>query len=177
MSVNIDKSKVVHFRGPSVARTNKVFVLGDNKIEIVPHYTYLGLLFTEFLDYDNMAKAVAKSASRALGLLIVKSKASGGFHYNTYTKLFDTKVGSVIEYGAAIWGFKSFSCINAGQNRAMRFLMGVNKYAPNDAIFGDMAWKPVYINQWNCIFRHWSRCVKRKGLILRFLDGLLIVLV
>ena len=26
--------------------------------------------------------------------------------------------------------------------------------------FVDMAWKPVYVNQWNCIFRHWSRCVK-----------------
>ena len=122
MSVNIDKSKVVHFRGPSVARTNNIFVLGDNIIEIVPHYTYLGLLLTEFLDYDSMAKAVAKSASRALGLLIVKSKAIGGFHYNTYTKLFDTIVGSVIEYRAAIWGFRSFSCINAVQNRAMRFL-------------------------------------------------------
>ena len=48
----------------------------------------------------------------------------------------------------------------AVQNRAMRFFMGVNKYTPNDDIFGDMAWKPVYVNQWNCIFRHWSRCVK-----------------
>ena len=44
------QTQVVHFRGPSVARTNKVFVLGDSIIEIVPHYTYLGLLLTEFIE-------------------------------------------------------------------------------------------------------------------------------
>ena len=37
-----------------------------------------------------MAKAVAKSASRALGLLIVKSKIHGGFQHNIFSKLYDT---------------------------------------------------------------------------------------
>jgi hypothetical protein len=50
----------------------------------------------EFLDYQFMAKAVARSASRALGLLIVKSKTHGGFQHNIFTKLFDTLVWSVI---------------------------------------------------------------------------------
>ena len=40
--------------------------------DIVSKYTYLGLLLTEFLSYKEMAKAVGKSASRALGLLIAK---------------------------------------------------------------------------------------------------------
>jgi hypothetical protein len=43
-------------------------------MECVNCYQYLGLLLTEFLDYQLMAKAVAKSASRAfnstIGLLI-----------------------------------------------------------------------------------------------------------
>ena len=34
----------------------------------------------------------------------------------------------MISYGAAIWGSKSFSCINAVQNRAMIFFLGVGKY-------------------------------------------------
>jgi hypothetical protein len=37
--------------------------------------------------------------------------------------------------------------INAVQNRAMRLFMGVGKYTPNDAIAGDMGWKPAYIRQ------------------------------
>ena len=49
-------------------------------------------------------------------------------------------------------------CINAVQNKAMRFFMGAGKYTPNDAIAGDMGWKPTYIRQWSNVFRHWARC-------------------
>ena len=107
-----------------------------------------------------MAKAVARSASRALSLLIVKCKAHGGFQHNIYTKLFDTMIWSVINYGSSIWGTRDFSCITAVQNRAMRFYMGVGKYTPNDAVSGDMGWKPPCVKQWINIFRHWSKCTK-----------------
>jgi hypothetical protein len=100
-----------------------------------------------------MTKAVARSAGRALSLLIVKSKAHGGFHFDTCTKLYDSLVWSVISYGAAILGTRDFSCINAVQHKAIRFFMGLNKYPPNDAINGDMSWKPPCAKQWSCV-RH-----------------------
>ena len=155
--VNCDKSKVVHFRTQSVPRTSFQFLLNDKSINIVSEYNYLGLLLTEFLSYDSMAKAVAKSASRSLGLLISKCKANGGFQFSVFTKLFDNLVMSVIEYGAAIWGTKEYSCINSVKNKAMRFYMGVGKYTPNLALYGDMGWIPCNINQWTCVFRNWSR--------------------
>ena len=43
-------------------------------VENVSEYKYMGLIFTEVLDYGVMAKEVAKATSRALGLLIAKSK-------------------------------------------------------------------------------------------------------
>ncbi|XP_063406305.1 uncharacterized protein LOC134690258 [Mytilus trossulus] len=92
LKVNLRKSNVIHFRNPSVARSDFHFSLNDENIEYTSNYQYLGLLLTEFLDYQLMAKAVARSASRALGLLIVKCKAHGGFQHNIYTKLFDTMV-------------------------------------------------------------------------------------
>ncbi len=64
-----------------------------------------------------MAKMVVKSAGRALGLLIVKCKASGGSYY-VYTKLYDALVQPVIDYRAGIWGTKDFSYINSVQHRA-----------------------------------------------------------
>ena len=80
--VNLDKSKIVHFRTQSTPRSNFQFVFDNTIMEIVSQYTYLGLLLTEYLDYSMMAKAVAKSASRSLGLLIAKCKANGGFQYD-----------------------------------------------------------------------------------------------
>ena len=75
--VNINKSKVIHFRNPSKQRTKTVFQYGQKPIETISQYLYLGLLLTEHLDYDIMAKQVANSASRALGLLITKFKGAG----------------------------------------------------------------------------------------------------
>ena len=154
MNVNFEKTKIVHFRNPYVPPTNDIFLLVEKQLGVVSKYQYLGLLLTEFLDYNG----VARSAGRALSLLIVKSKAHGGFHFDTYTKLYDSLVWSVISYGAAIWGTRNLSCINAVQHRAIRFFMCLGKYSPNDAINGDMDWKPPCVKQWRCVFRHWARC-------------------
>ncbi len=78
MSVNIDKMKVVHFGSSSMSATQHVFTYGSNTIEVEVHYKYLGLILTDTLDYKVTAFIVAKAASRALGLLIAKSKGYVG---------------------------------------------------------------------------------------------------
>ena len=72
INVNLEKSKIVHIRTQSVTRSNFQFIFNVKEVDIVSKYTDLGLLLTEFLGYEEMAKAVAKSASRAVGLLIAK---------------------------------------------------------------------------------------------------------
>ncbi len=52
MSVNIDKTKVVHFSSPSMSATQHVFTCGSNTIEVVDHHKYLGLILTDTLDYN-----------------------------------------------------------------------------------------------------------------------------
>ena len=126
--INRDKSKVVRFRIPSTPLSKHIFKCDNNEVNYVSSYQFLGLLFTEYLDYGIMAKTVAQSASRALGLLIDKCKQAGGFAYSTFTKLYDSFVWSVIDYGASIWGFTDYTCINAVHHRACRFFMGVGKY-------------------------------------------------
>ena len=143
MCVNSDKSNIILFRSPSVAKTNQLFMCSDTDLKPTDKYTYLGLLLTEFLDYDLMAKAVAKSAGRALGLIIAKCKAYGGMPYEPFNQLFDSAVWPVIDYGAAIWGTADKSCIQAIQNRACRFFLGVGKYTPNVAVTGEMGRPPV----------------------------------
>ncbi len=49
-----------------------------------------------------MAKMVAKSTGRALGLIIAKYKACSGMPYDVYTKLYDALVQPVIDYGAGM---------------------------------------------------------------------------
>ena len=104
-----------------------------------------------------MVKHVAQSASRALGLLIAKCKTIGGVPYNVFTKLYDSVVWPVISYSSPIWGIRSYSYINAVHNRAMRFYLGVGRYTPNDAVAGEMAWRPTSVRQWKSVGLYWSK--------------------
>ena len=157
MTVNQTKSKVIHFRPNTVPRTEFSFKCGELNLETVDKYTYLGLVLKEHLDYQTMAKHVAAAANRALGLLIAKHKAFGGFPFRTFSKLYDSTVWSTINYGAAIWGDRTFTCINSVQNKASRFFMGVGRYTPNSAVNGDTGWIPADIRQWRTVINQYYR--------------------
>ena len=104
-----------------------------------------------------MASMVAKSASRALGLVIYKCKLNSGLPYKCDTKLYDSIVWPIIEYGASIWGTTNRSCIDAVQNHANRYHLGVGKYTPNLSVQGDIGWLPTQVRQWKSLGRLWSR--------------------
>ena len=93
---------------------------------------------------------------RVLVELIAKCKTISGVPYNVFT-MYDSFVWPVINYSAPIWGFRSYSCIDAVHNRAMRFFLGVGKYTPNDAVSGEMVWKPTSVRQWKSVFLYWSK--------------------
>ena len=100
---------------------------------------------------------MAKAGNRALGLIIAKDRAFGGLPFRTFTKLYDKMVWSVISYAAGIWGQKQYSCINAVQNRAQRYFLGVGRYIPNVAVHGDMGWYHPAVKQWKSVVNVWCR--------------------
>ena len=77
--------------------------------------------------------------------------------YEVYSRLYDSTVWPIISYGAAIWGTKSFSCINAVESRAMRFFLGTGRYTPNNALYGEFAWHPPQVKQWRSVAYQWHR--------------------
>ena len=100
------------------------------------------------MDFSVTAKAVAQSASRALGLLIVKSKAMGGLPYQAYTKLYDAVVRPVLEYGEFLaaegeicWGGMH------GWKTMINTLEAVDR--PNIGFQADMAHTLLYLLGYN----------------------------
>ena len=79
--------------------------------------------------------------------------------YTCYTKCYDATVQSIIDYSAALWGTKSVTCINAVQNRACRYFLGLGRYAPNVAVDGDMGWTTPEPRHWLSITRRWCRLI------------------
>ena len=54
-------------------------------------------------------------------------------------------------------GDRSFSCVEAVQNRAIELFLGVGRYTPTAAVSGDVGWIPCIVSQWEHICILWSR--------------------
>ena len=64
-----------------------------------------------------------------------------------------------IVYGAEIWGFKDFNVCNMAQNRAMRFYLGVHRFAPIAGMQGDLGWINSRHRRYKCMIRYWNRLI------------------
>ncbi len=73
---------------------------------MVKVYKYLGLLFDEFVTFEEAVKVLTDSAGRALGAILAKFKHVRDIWYKTYTKLYDCEVSPILDYAGEFWGFK-----------------------------------------------------------------------
>ena len=127
---------------------------------IFEKYKYLGCVLNEFLDYTSTSKILSDAASRALGSVVTKLKSNKGLLYLSYTKLYDTCVSTIINYGAAVWGYKNYDKPNTIHNRAIRTYLGVHRFSSNIAINGEMGWVTPKVRRHLDIIRLWYRIVK-----------------
>ena len=155
--VHTGKTKIVHYRAKSKPRSNYIFLYGEQPIEYVDKYKYLGLWLQEHLDMKPTVKVLAASASRALGVLMGKFYDAGGMSYQVYSSLYKSLVEPIMFYGAAIWGVKEYGYINTVQNGACRFYLGVGSHACNTATRGDMGWTLPLHKQYCEVARYWVR--------------------
>jgi hypothetical protein len=109
------------------------------------------------LDYNVTSDILAKAASRALGSIVSKYKQHKGLDYDSYTKLYHTCVCTVMDYGAAVWGYTNYNKPNTVHNRAMRTFLGVHKFASVPAMFGDMGWSDPISRRKLEMIRFWLR--------------------
>ena len=157
MFVNKDKTKIVHFRNKRKPQTMYKFLFDESELEIVSQYKYLGIILTEHLDFNGTADVLAGGAGRALGAIISKFKYFRNIGHSTFTKLFDTSVIPIIEYGAEVWGYKKYTSCEKVQNRAIRYFMGVHPKTPIPALNGDMGWIATDVRRHNAMIRYWNR--------------------
>ena len=102
----------------------------------IDHYKYLGLILTEYLEWDKAIKEIQRKANRALVLLNYRAVACGGLHFNTYSMSFNQLVQSTIMCNACVWGHTDSKSLANIQINALRFILGVGKACPIAGLFG-----------------------------------------
>ena len=145
MSINPNKTKIMHIRHPRKEISNKKFHCRGKTIDYIDSYKYLGIIFTEHLSWGRAIENTALSANRAANYLIAKARVNGGFAYEVFTHLYNTLVVPIIEYSSFLWGFKPISQIDKIQNNLMRSFLGLGRNAPYSALIGDTGWQPLSV--------------------------------
>ena len=159
LKLNVEKSNIVHFRSKRQQRTDFNFNFGEKEITVVDKYKYLGVFFDEYLTFETCAKILSESAGRALGGVIHKYRNLKDVGYYTFEKMYNAGVTAISDYGAEIWGFKNFSFNNNVQNRAMRYYLGVHRFAPIAGMLGDFGWLSCKYRRYICMLRFWNRMI------------------
>ena len=158
--INTTKSKCMHLRKGRTPQTVFDFKVGDNSLELVEQYKYLGVVLQEKGNFRCNAETLSKGASRALGSLINKIHHLKDVGFRTYEKLYYSCVVPILDYSSTVWGYSHFQCIDNVQHRALRYFLGVGRFAPTLALYGDTGWLPCKYRRWGNVLRYWNRLIK-----------------
>ena len=72
-------------------------------------YKYLGIWFNEHLDNSQTIEHIGRSARKALAEMCARYRQFGGFHYKSFTLLYNSLVVPILDYGACLWGHQQYS--------------------------------------------------------------------
>ena len=64
-----------------------------------------------------------------------------------------------MNYSAGVWGFYEYNSLDVVQHKAMRFFLGVSKFTPINALYGDIGWLMPKYRRWLLMGRLWNRLV------------------
>lgn len=89
LCVNVDKSKIVTFRNSGKLRSNEKWHIGDEVLETVEQFTYLGIIFNYNNNFTKAEKKLSEQARKAFFFALKKNISDMSFNNETLLSLFD----------------------------------------------------------------------------------------
>ena len=157
LKLNANKCKVVIFSRGKV-RVHPDFVIGDEILEVVSDFMYLGLR----LNYNNRMNVAQKDlferGSRAMFALIKKSNTNN-LPIDVILDMFDKMILPIVTYGCEMWGFGNNDIIRKLQLKYYKIVLKVRKSTPSNMVFGEIGKYPVDVAIKNRMMNYWFRLV------------------
>ena len=162
IQVNIDKTKIMIFKkGGRLAKKEKWY-FNNSLFEVVNSFTYVGVNFTSTMSLYKMAEAMSYKAKRILVSLLSSLYNYLPLSYQSYFKIFDTKISSVLLYGAELWGVENMQCVESIHIYACKRYASAPLKTSNVAIMGDCGRFPLYISASKKCIKYWLRILHLK---------------
>ena len=104
LSINVNKSKCMIMSAGTVHSVNYKFKIGDEHLEVVNKYKYLGLIISNNGKMQNMIEDRVKKANRAIFLVRRALSTGTNISVDLAMTLFDKSIDPILTYGCPIWG-------------------------------------------------------------------------
>ena len=141
LKVNLDKTKVIIFSRGKI-RKYKSFKFGDNSVDVVEDYVYLGTTFNYNGTFHKAKAKQVLQAKKANFSLITKVRQLN-LSADTFTELFERLIIPILLYGSEIWGYENPRQLQIMCNNVMRKFLRLHKSTSTCMLTGELGMKEV----------------------------------
>ena len=157
LKINTSKTKAMIFE--KGRHTYYDFCLNNVKLELVTSFKYLGIHFFKNGHWYRTQKRLAKHASFALHNLFSVFREIE-LPVSEKCKLFDSLVGSILNYGAEVWGMYEAKDVEMLHTKFCRWILQVKKSTNLSGLYGELGRAPLIITRKLCMIKYWIKLLK-----------------
>ena len=163
LTVNTDKTKIIVFRKGGILPRNLIFYYGDQIINIVSKFSYLGVVFSSGGSFSNCQSTLAGQAQKAIFKLNKYLYSYVNLLPKHIMDLFDKLVTPILNYGSEVWGFCQAKQIKRIHIQFCKHLLGVKTSTQNDFVYGELGRIDFYTRRLYILVRYWLKVVTSKN--------------
>lgn len=161
LSVNLAKTQVVIFNDFRHSHSDS-FLFGQHHLQIVDHYTYLGIVLHRTGHFKEAIQKLACAGKRALFAMQYRCSELGIQDIKLRCSLFSSLVQPVLSYGCEIWGLENYhlwSCMSSVQSLFMKRTLHVRKSTPHEVLLCELGQAPLQLFWHKMLLQYVSRLV------------------
>lgn len=138
LELNAGKTKLMVFKKSNKGRKKNVELSwGNEKIEVVQEFVYLGYTMTPDNGDSRHVRRLAGKARSVMGRVWGIGERNFEDNWHLRMGLFDALVVSVKQYGAEIWGWEAREELEKVQNRFIKWTLKINNTTPEYVLLNE----------------------------------------
>ena len=113
-------------------------MFGNQLLEVVKSYKYLGFILSTKLSFDVATNGEHFTRARRGTFEIIKTlRKMGCSSPRLFSNLFDAQIVRSMLYGSELWGIKARESIEKVHIQACKLFLNVPPHTPNDMMYGE----------------------------------------
>ena len=141
LQLNASKTKILVFSRGKIRNKPRISY-GEQVLEVVNSYTYLGITFNYNGSFSLAIKRLYDISSRAM-FEILKKGRSLFLNIDTQLKLFDSVVVPILLYGCEIWGYSNLNLIEKLHLKFCKLILKLRKSTCSNMVYGELGRIPL----------------------------------